>query len=72
MGRGASALLEMVIVLVLLGLAMALTRQPHTPNYWEEGAADARSRADPRQLMWEKRTWSGMTVYRSSWNWPVV
>jgi class 3 adenylate cyclase len=26
---------------------------------------------EPRRLMWEERTWKGMTVYRSSWRWEL-
>ena len=26
---------------------------------------------DPKQSMWEQRTWNGMSVYRSSWTWSL-
>lgn len=43
-----------------------------TDDVFKKLNEEAKYGGDPKQLMWEKRTWTsmGISIHRSSWSWP--
>ncbi len=42
-----------------------------TESVFKKLNESAKVNGDPKRLMWERRSWGGTTVHRSSWHWSI-